>query len=68
MSVPQLDLIKDPSPEEMVRENLERAMIRYGGNIQAYYAELLKKVPVPPRDSKWNDLQRFAALRLRAQR
>jgi hypothetical protein len=41
-------------------------MIRYAGNIQAYYAELLKKVPKSHGDSKWDDLQRLAALRLRA--
>ena len=68
MSTPQLDLINAPSPEDVIRENLERAMIRHRGNIQAYYAELLKKVPTPLCDSKWDDLRRFAELRLRAHR
>lgn len=66
MSLPQLELIESPSPEDVIRHNLERAMIRYAGNIQAYYAELLKKVPKSHGDSKWDDLQRLAALRLRA--
>ncbi len=68
MPTPQLELIEIPTPEERVRENLERAMIRYRGNIQAYYAELLKQVPEPPEDAKWDDVHRFAALRLRAHR
>lgn len=68
MSVPQMELIGKPSPEDLIRQNLEKAMIRYGGNIQAYYAELLKKVPDRPDDAKWGDLRRFAALRMRARR
>lgn len=68
MSSPQLDLIAKPSPEELIRQNLQKAMIRYGGNIQAYYAELLKKVPTSQNDPKWDDLRRLAALRLRARR
>jgi len=68
MSFPQMDLIAKESPEDLIRQNLEKAMIRYRGNIQAYYAELLKKIPEPPSDSKWDDLRRFAALRLRAHR
>ena len=68
MNFPQLDLIAAPSPEDLIRENLEKAMIRYRGNIQEYYAELMKKVPMPPPETTLGDLHRLAMLRLRAHR
>lgn len=68
MNLPQPELIEAPTAEEVIRQNLEKAMIRYRGDIQAYYSELLKRLPEPPRDAQWVDLQRFATMRLRARR
>jgi len=49
MNSTQLDLptLNPKSPEETIRENLENALIRYKGDIQAYYSEHLKKVHGP---------------------
>lgn len=65
---PNLPNLADKMPEDTIRENLTRAMVKYRGNVQAYYAELLKKVPVVLDEEPWKDLERVAAIQLRAYR
>ena len=56
------------SPEAALREILSRAVIRHRGDIRAYYAKLLEKVPTPPPHTEWSDLREVAAQRRRSKR
>jgi len=45
---------------------LENALIRYNGDIEAYYSELLKKIPAPTEENETRTEQfLLAALRQR---
>jgi len=49
------------TPEAAIHETLARAMIRYRGNVRAYYSKLLEKVPPPPKSSEFADWRAFAS-------
>ena len=49
------------TPEGAIHETLARAMIRYRGNVRAYYDKLLERVPPPPKNSEFADLKAFAS-------
>lgn len=61
---PYLTPLAPKSPQELVHENLTRAVIRYRGNIRAYYRELFRR-NVHVRGAIDEPLQALTAQRLR---
>lgn len=45
--VPMLPGLEPEPPEAQVQRNLERAMQKYRGNIQAYVSKLIERTPQP---------------------
>jgi len=60
---PNLPSIATLSPDEKVRENLERVMFRLDGDIRSFYDDLLEKIPEPPQSPSVSDLEKVAKFR-----
>jgi hypothetical protein len=48
---PVIPGLEKETPEQQVRENLERAMFKYRGNLQLYLEKLMERVPDPTGNS-----------------